>query len=141
MARKFFNISVLMVLLRATTICAARRNESMQITRKNFVDTIPIRFEGHRILLDVRIGNKTATFLFDTGCSNTILFDAQEPGIVPDGWGEALDSNGNLGKVSFCKIPEMQIGNTVIRRASAAIAPNDGLAAMESRVAKVKGCI
>lgn len=75
-----------MVLLRATTICAARRNESMQITRKNFVDTIPIRFEGHRILLDVRIGNKTATFLFDTGCSNTILFDAQESGIVPDGW-------------------------------------------------------
>ncbi len=130
-----------MVLLRAATICAARRNESMQITRKNFVDTIPIRFEGHRILLDVRIGNKTATFLFDTGCSNTTLFDAQEPGIVPDGWGEALDSNGNLGKVSFCKIPEMQIGNTVIRRASAAIAPNDRLAAMESRVTKVKGGI
>lgn len=130
-----------MVLLRATTICAARRNESMQITRKNFVDTIPIRFEGHRILLDVRIGNKTATFLFDTGCSNTILFDAQEPDIVHDGWGEALDSNGNLGKISFCKILEMQIGNTVIRRASAAIAPNDRLAAMESRVAKVKGGI
>lgn len=89
----------------------------------------------------MRIGNKTATFLFDTGCSNTILFDAQESGIVPDGWGEALDSNGNLEKVSFCKIPEIQIGNTVIRRASAAIAPNDRLAAMESRVAKVKGGI
>lgn len=89
----------------------------------------------------MRIGNKTATFLFDTGCSNTILFDAQEPRIVPDGWGEALDSNGNLGKVSFCKIPEMQIGNTVIRRASAAIAPNDGIAALENRVAKVRGCI
>ena len=40
MARKFFNISVLMVLLSATTICAARRNESMQITRR----TLSIRF-------------------------------------------------------------------------------------------------
>lgn len=89
----------------------------------------------------MRIGNKTATFLFDTGCSNTILFDAQESGIVPDGWGEALDSNGNLGKIPLCEIPEMQIGKTVIRRASAAIAPNDGLAAMESCVAKVKGGI
>ena len=113
----------------------------MKIDRRNFADTIPVRFVGHRILLDVRIGKRTETFWFDTGCSHTLLFDFRDFDVIPKEWKKSVDSSGKLGQTLNCVIPEMQIGTTVVHNATATTAPFGSLMDIVRKTERVYGCI
>ncbi|WP_084607858.1 retropepsin-like aspartic protease [Prevotella dentasini] len=109
--------------------------------RSAIADTIPVRFVGHRILVPVRIGQKAATFVFDTGCTHTLLFDFRRFDVVPQRWLEAADVNGQVSKVLTCRIPEMQIGRQIIRDSIAITSPFGIVADLMINAAGIDGCI
>ncbi|MCR5077369.1 MAG: aspartyl protease family protein [Prevotella sp.] len=104
-------------------------------------DTIPARFIGHRILIPARIGGKTATFLFDTGCSYTMLFDFRHFDVLPQRWEEVVDALGQVSQTLICQLPEMQVGRHVTHKSIAIAAPFDLRMDLFTRVAGIEGCI
>lgn len=104
---------VVAALLFAITITTKAEHQKyvIQFDQKNFADTIPIHFVGNRILMGVEIGGKPYTFLFDTGCSNSMVFDSTLV-TLSDAKAEYIrDATGRRKKYRYYTIPQLRIGH------------------------------
>ena len=84
-----------------------------------FADTIPIEFEKHRILLPIKIDGKKYRFLFDTGCTQGVVFDPS-PLWGRQGEGSRLkevgrvvsfDVNNRRDTVRVVQLPQFRLGH------------------------------
>ena len=81
------------------------------LSKKNFADTIPVRFEDGRLLVPVIIRGQKYSFLLDTGASHAVMYDdTMIEGCIPVGEIPSYDANGRKDTVRVVRIPTLTIG-------------------------------
>lgn len=89
-------------------------NLKFTLSQTNFVDTIPIEYERGRITMPVSINGNTYRFLFDTGASQTTIFDdVAIDGLKSAGTTVSHDAIGARTTVRKAALPPMTLGSTV----------------------------
>ena len=91
-------------------------NTKFSISKKNFVDSIPIEFDDGQIYLRAHISGKTYRLCLDTGSSQGIVYTSSSfPYIRKLGTITSHDANGNTSKIEVVQYPDFQIGSLLIR--------------------------
>ena len=81
----------------------------------NFADSIDIEFDDGRILLPVEIDGRKYRFLFDTGCTQGVLFTGSlVPFIREVGNVVSFDINNQPDTVRVVQLPEFRLGHLSI---------------------------
>ncbi len=81
----------------------------------NFADSIDIEFDDGRILLPVEIDGRKYRFLFDTGCTQGVLFTGSPvPFIREVGNVISFDINNQPDTVRVVQLPEFRLGHLSI---------------------------
>lgn len=81
------------------------------ISKKNFIDTIPIIFTGDQIFIPVYINGKRHLFNFDTGSSQGIAYyDTDTDYGRPLGNINSRDANGQTDTIPIVEFPEIHLG-------------------------------
>lgn len=82
-----------------------------RLSASNFVDTIPVECVGNRVVLPVSIGGRDYRFLFDTGASQTTLYDDMPiEGTTVVGTTVSHDAMNRPDSVARVALPPMTIG-------------------------------
>mgnify|MGYP002624148585 CR=1 FL=1 len=90
-------------------------NLKFTVSRKNFVDSIPIEFNNGKIIIKAYSGGKIYRFFLDTGSSQGVLYrngslrHIRERGIIT-----SHDANGNSNKIMAVEFPTFKIGSLEI---------------------------
>ena len=99
----------ILILIIAHSLCA----QPYQVSpiEKNFADTIPIELYNNLIILPVAINEKDHRFIFDTGCTVSMISPEV---LLPDyevvRRDTISDVNGERKEMSFVKVCEVSIG-------------------------------
>lgn len=92
-----------------------RYNLGFTVSEQNFVDTIDIEFEHHRILVPIEIQGKKYRFMFDTGCTQGVIFDSNPiPYIKEMGNVVSFDINNLTDTVRVVQLPAFRLGKMVV---------------------------
>lgn len=85
------------------------------ISKQDFVDTLQIEFDRHRILLPIEIEGKKYRFLFDTGATQGVVFtNSRVPYIKEVGNVVSFDINNHSDTVRVVQLPAFRLGSLVI---------------------------
>jgi len=85
------------------------------LSERDFADTIDIEFEHHRILVPVEIEGKRYRFMFDTGCTQGIIFDSNRiPYLKEMGNVVSFDINNQSDTVHVVQLPAFRLGRLTI---------------------------
>lgn len=85
------------------------------LSAKNFVDTIPIEYEGHQIYIPIYINGKKYRANLDTGCSQGIVYtDSPFSYVKKLGKIEVQDANGHRDSISAVRFPDFQLGHLTV---------------------------
>ena len=91
-------------------------NTKFTISKKNFVDSIPIEFDNDQIYLRATIRGKEYRFCLDTGSSQGIVYSSSDfPYTRKLGTITSHDANGHTSKIEVVQYPDFQIGGLVVR--------------------------
>ena len=91
-------------------------NTKFTISKKNFVDSIPIEFDNDQIYLRATIRGKEYRFCLDTGSSQGIVYSSSDfPYTRKLGTITSHDANGHTSKIEVVQYPDFQIGDLVVR--------------------------
>jgi hypothetical protein len=102
---------ILLTSLLVTTTKAGEPKCIINFEQKNFVDTIPIKFFANRILMKAEVNGKPYTFLFDTGCSRSVVFDTTLVVGKKIKTKKGLDATNRIFELTCQTIPHLRIGN------------------------------
>ncbi len=87
-------------------------NTKFTISKKNFVDSIPIEIEDDQIYLRALIRGEEYRFCLDTGSSQGIVYSSSDfPFVRKMGTITSHDANGNSSKIEVVQYPDFQIGS------------------------------
>lgn len=85
------------------------------ISKQDFVDTLQIEFDRHRILLPIEIEGKKYRFLFDTGATQGVVFtNSRVPYIKEVGNVVSFDINNHSDTVRVVQLPAFRLGSLLI---------------------------
>lgn len=85
------------------------------LSKKQFADTIGIRYEREKVLVPVVLGGQRYSFLLDTGASQTAIFeDSNIRGCEEIGTIESFDATGRRSMVPEVKLPPMRLGGLTL---------------------------
>ena len=85
------------------------------LSKKQFADTIGIRYEREKVLVPVVIGGRSYSFLLDTGASHAVVFDDSDiQGCEDMGPIESIDANGRRAMVQVVKLPPIGLGDLTL---------------------------
>ena len=94
------------------------------LSKKQFVDTVPIRYDKEKVLVPVVIGGREYSFLLDTGASHAVVFDDSDiQGCEDMGPIESIDANGRRAMVQVVKLPPIGLGDLTLTGCRATIQP------------------
>lgn len=86
-----------------------------KLSKKDFVDTIPITQERERVLVPVSLGGQSCQFLLDTGASHAVIYDdAMIEGCEPIGEIDSYDANNHKAAVPMVMMPPLTIGSLTL---------------------------
>lgn len=119
--------TILILLISLNSLCYSQNISFNQGTIKNEEYFTELQFEyiNGKIILPVKINNKTYKFLLDTGAPNCLtknLNNALNPEILQKI--SVSDANKNKSIMNVVKIPELEIGNIIFLN-SVALSSND----------------
>ena len=101
-------------------------NTKFTISKKNFVDSIPIEIEDDQIYLKATIHGMTYRFSLDTGSSQGIVYSSSQfPYTRKLGTITSHDANGNTSKIEVVQYPDFQIGTLMIRGYTGSYIPSN----------------
>lgn len=90
-------------------------NVKFTVSKKNFVDSIPIEFNNGRIILKAYSGGKEYRFFLDTGSSQGVIYNNSTMGYVRErGTITSHDANGKSRKIMTVEYPRFRIGSLEI---------------------------
>ena len=90
-------------------------NVKFTVSKKNFVDSIPIEFHNGRIILKAFSGDREYRFLLDTGSSQGVIYENSMFNYVRKrGTITSHDANGTSHKIMTVEYPRFRIGSLVI---------------------------
>ena len=90
-------------------------NVKFTVSKKNFVDSIPIEFHNGRIILKAYSGDREYRFLLDTGSSQGVIYENSMFNYVRKrGTITSHDANGTSHKIMTVEYPRFRIGSLVI---------------------------
>ena len=85
------------------------------VSEQDFADTIDIEFEHHRILVPIEIQGKKYRFMFDTGCTQGVIFDSNPiPYIKEVGNVVSFDISNLRDTVCVVQLPAFRLGKMVV---------------------------
>lgn len=85
------------------------------VSKQDFVDTIDIEFDRHRLLLPIEIDGKKYRFLFDTGATQGVIFTNNRiPYIKEVGNVVSFDINNHSDTVRVVQLPTFRLGSLVV---------------------------
>ena len=86
-----------------------------KLSKKDFVDTIPMTQERERVLVPVSLGGHSCQFLLDTGASHAVIYDdAMIEGCEPIGEIDSYDANNHKAAVPMVMMPPLTIGSLTL---------------------------
>lgn len=92
-----------------------RYNTNFTVSRTNFVDTIPISYDGDQVFLTVTIHNRPYRFILDTGSSQGMLYQGSSVPILNHLGGViSHDANGVADTIGAVQLPPFQLGDLEI---------------------------
>ena len=101
-------------------------NTKFTISKKNFVDSIPIEFENDQIYLRATIKGKVYRFCLDTGSSQGIVYSSSQfPYTKKLGTITSHDANGHTAKIEVVQYPDFQIGSIKVRGYAGSYIPSN----------------
>lgn len=119
--------TILILLLSLNSLCYSQNINFNQGTIKNEEYFTELQFEyvNGKIILPIKINNKTYKFLLDTGAPNIItknLNTVLNPEILQKI--NVSDANKNISMMNVVKIPDLEIGNIIFEN-SVVLSSND----------------
>ncbi|OYU81713.1 MAG: hypothetical protein CFE23_02175 [Flavobacterium sp. BFFFF1] len=121
--------TILFILLLLNGLCYSQSLNLNQGTIKNedyFVE-LPFEYVNGKIIIPVKINDKTYKFLLDTGAPNCVfknLNTVLNPEIVQSI--SVLDANNNKSTMNVVKLPDIAIGNIIFQNAVALSSNDEG---------------
>lgn len=114
--RTFLVVSIMCC---AVTIVMAQRMHryslGFELSKHDFADTLQVEWDDNRLLLPVEISGKTYRFLFDTGCTQGVIFTgSQVPYVEEIGNIVSYDINNHRDTVRVVQLPPMRLGQMTI---------------------------
>lgn len=113
------------LLLLLSLHCGAQHSlydTKFKLSKKNFADSIEIDCPDGRVVLPVCIGGKVYRFLFDTGASQTTLFeDSPIEGLTSVGFTVSTDALNHVDTVRKVALPPMTIGSVMFTGCKAVV--------------------
>lgn len=88
-------------------------------------EEVPFTLFKTDIVVDVRIGDRTLPFVWDTGISKNNILSAEtanELGLKPEGQARFSDSAGRRGAMSLTTVDTIRVGDIVLRNQEFAVA-------------------
>ena len=90
-------------------------NVKFTVSKKNFVDSIPIEFNNGRIILKAYSGGREYRFFLDTGSSQGVIYNNSALRYVRErGTITSHDANGTSHKIMTVEYPRFRIGSLEI---------------------------
>lgn len=98
-------------------------NLKFTLSERNFVDTIAVEWTDRHLFLPVEIEGKTYRFLFDTGASQTSLYDDTPflADCVPVGFTVSHDAVAHSDTVQKVQLPPMTLGQLTLTGCQATV--------------------
>ena len=110
--RKQITLAILLLLGLTLEAQLSRYNLHFTLSKTDFADTISIRYERGQVIVPVRFADNTYHFLFDTGASQTTVFDDTPiDGMKPVGVTVSHDALSVRDTVRKVSLPPMTLGS------------------------------
>ena len=103
-------------------------NLKFTVSKKNFVDSIPIEFDNGKIILKAYSGGREYRFFLDTGSSQGVIYGNNKFRYVRErGTITSHDANGTSHKIMTVEFPPFRIGSLQISGYCGSLLPHHGI--------------
>ncbi len=128
------------MLLSTVSMFAIKRAYTINFDQKDFIDTIPIRFVGNRIIMQANIKGTNFDFIFDTGASYTSVIESGLLKSLRVGV-PVYDANANNSTLSLGKIEKLKIGKLSAEDVTCLVLPDSNQVNKMMKCSRLAGII